>query len=52
MGTVNFNTSSNGIDLEAILDAALFDIPNSTVMAPGVKTVTVVLNGVNNTTYR
>ena len=49
MGTANF--VANGSNLEAILNAALFENPASTVMAPGNKTASFVLNGVNNSIY-
>ncbi|HAQ18082.1 MAG TPA: hypothetical protein DCR40_02485 [Prolixibacteraceae bacterium] len=49
MGTANF--VANGTSLEATLNAALFEIPSSNVMAPGAKTVSVVINVPNTSTY-
>jgi hypothetical protein len=49
MGTANFVV--NGANLEATLKTVLFEIPNSSVLAPGLKSVSVVLNGLNSSVY-
>ena len=49
MGTANF--AAIGTDLVATINSALFEILNSNVMAPGVKTVSAVLNGLNSSIY-
>jgi hypothetical protein len=49
MGTANF--LANGANLEAILTAPLYEVPNSSVMAPGTKTASVSMVLSNTTLY-